>query len=183
MRLPSTSRPVHQQGGHAELRHPEPADGREMWALAARSGLDLNSPYAYVMWADYHAATSLVAALDDELVGYITGFRAPRDPTTVFVWQIAVDDAHRGQGLAGRMLDELVARTAARAIEATVTPSNAASAALFRALGARHGAGVEEVPMYGEHLFPGGHEAEVRFRIPVSTDEITHDTTHEITRD
>src|SRR3546814_9248471 len=61
----STNRPAPQQGGSVRFRTPEPSDGRAMWALAKRSGLDLNSPYAYVMWGDYHAATSVVATLDD----------------------------------------------------------------------------------------------------------------------
>ncbi|HEY9556824.1 MAG TPA: diaminobutyrate acetyltransferase [Acidimicrobiales bacterium] len=171
----STNRPAPQQGGSVRFRTPEPSDGRAMWALAKRSGLDLNSPYAYVMWGDYHAATSVVATLDDAVVGYITGFRVPDAPGRVFVWQIAVDEHQRGHGIGGRMLDDLVRRTGAEAIEATVTPENAPSAALFRALGARHGTTVEETPAYEEHLFPEGHEAEVRFRIPVVANEITRD--------
>lgn len=140
-----------------------------MWALADRVGLDLNSPYAYVMWSDYHADTSVVAVADDgALVGFTIGFRLPAEPDTVFVWQIGVDERVRGQGIAGRMLDELVAKSGAGVVEATVTPSNDASAALFRALGSRHGTDVDESTAYGENLFPAGHEAEVRFRIPVA---------------
>src|SRR3546814_16860029 len=69
-------------------------------------------------------------------------------------------------GVGGRMLDDLVRRTGAEAIEATVTPENAPSAALFRALGARHGTTVEETPAYEAPLIPAGPAAEVRFRIP-----------------
>jgi diaminobutyrate acetyltransferase len=141
-----------------------------MWALAARAGLDLNSPYAYVMWAEYQEATSIVAEAEDELVGFVTGFRVPGAPDTVFVWQIAVDERQRGAGIGGRMLDELVGRTGAHFIEATVTPDNGPSTALFRALGARHGNDVEETLAYGEHLFPEGHDAEIRFRVPVTND-------------
>ena len=75
----------------------------------------------------------------------------------------------RGRGLAGQMLDELAERTSLLHLEATVTPTNAASAALFRGFGARHGAPVVEDPAFPAELFPGGHEAEVRFRIgPIS---------------
>jgi len=154
--------------GHERLRTPEPTDGREIWALARRVGLDLNSPYAYVLWGDHFADTSVVAVRDDRVVGFAMGFRTPADPDTLFIWQIGVDEGARGSGLASRMLDELVERTGVAVVEATVTPSNTASAALFRGVGVRHGTVAEEVLAYGEDLFPDGHEAEVRFRIPVT---------------
>lgn len=139
-----------------------------MWALAERSGLDRNSPYAYVMFAEYHRLTCVVAEAAGNLVGFVTGFCIPAEPDTLFVWQIAVDDSQRGQGLGGRMLDELVARTRVRTVEATVTPSNAASDALFRSLGRRHGHEVAMTTAFEEDLFPEGHEAEIRYRIPVT---------------
>lgn len=144
-----------------------------MWDLARRAGLDLNSPYAYVMWADHFGATSVVASRDDgdsgaELLGYVTGFLLPDEPTTLFIWQIAVDDQARGRGLGGAMLDELVERTGATALEATVTPDNAASAALFRGLAGRQGSVAMEEEAYPARLFPGDHEAEIRFRILIA---------------
>lgn len=152
------------------LRAPLPADGQAMWELARASGLDENSPYAYVMWGEYHSGTSVVAVDDDgELVGFVMGFLVPDSPETVFVWQIATSAAHRGAGIGARLLDALVDQTGARVVEATVTPDNGPSAALFRGLGSRHGSRVEETPLFAEDLFPGGHEAEVRFRIPVGT--------------
>ena len=167
MQFASTNRPP-SAGGPVGFRHPEPADGPAICALARRSGLDENSPYAYVMWGEYHAATSVVAEVDGSIVAFTIGFRVPERDDTVFVWQIAVDGDQRGTGLGGRMLDELVARTGAAAIEATVTPDNVASAALFRGLGARQGTTVTTEPVFGEELFPPGHDAEIRFRIPIN---------------
>ena len=97
--------------GHERFRTPEPTDGREIWALVRRVGLDLNSPYAYVLWGDHFADTSVVAVRDDQVVGFAMGFRTPADPDTLFIWQIGVDEGARGSGLASRMLDELVERT------------------------------------------------------------------------
>ena len=152
---------------HLRLSTPDPSHGAAMWALARRSGLDENSPYAYVLWAEYFAETSVVVERDDEVVGFVSGFPVPAAPETVFVWQVAVDERQRGRGVGNAMLDALVDRLPwLRSLEATVTPSNAASAALFRAFAARHDAPVEEEPAFGAHLFPGGsHEAEIRFRI------------------
>jgi L-2,4-diaminobutyric acid acetyltransferase len=148
------------------FRSAVPADGVALWALARDAGLDVNSTYAYVMFADYHRDTTVVAEDAGGLAGFVLGFRVPRDPDVVFVWQIAVAADRRGRGVGSSLLDELVARTGARAVEATVTPSNHASAAMFRALAARHGTTAAEETGYGEELFPDGHEAEVLFRIP-----------------
>jgi L-2,4-diaminobutyric acid acetyltransferase len=51
-------------------------------------------------------------------------------------------------------------------LEATVTPSNQASWALFRGFAKRAGAACHEIPAFPSHLFPDGdHEEEVRIRI------------------
>jgi L-2,4-diaminobutyric acid acetyltransferase len=154
-----------------------PQDGRAIWRLAAEAGLDLNSAYAYVMWAEYHAATSLVAADGTgSLAGFVMGFRVPDRPHAVFVWQIAVATRCRGIGLGSHLLDALARSTGAAAVEATVTPSNAASAALFRGLAQRHGTTAEEHLLFDGHLFPDGHEPEVRFRIPLAPGTPTRPT-------
>src|SRR3546814_3808888 len=56
---------------------------------------------------------------------------------SLFVWQIGVAPDATGRGIAGRLLRALLDRPACRTvrcIEATVAPTNLASAALFRAL-------------------------------------------------
>lgn len=169
--------------GGIRCRPPTPSDGRALWQLARSVGLDLNSPYAYVLWSDYFSKSSTIAvATQDDpgssagvkssadndvgtVVGFITGFHPPADPTTLFVWQVGVAVEARGRGLGRQMLDELLARSGARWLEATVTPSNTASIALFRGTASRHGTGVDETLAYPRELFPGDHEPEVRFRI------------------
>lgn len=156
------------------LRTPSPDDGEPLWRLAAEVGLDLNSPYAYVMWGEYFSDTSVVADAQGTAVGFVTGFRPPNDTETLFVWQIGVSASARRTGLGARMLDHLIERTGCRYLEATVTPDNAASAALFRGVGTRHGAAVDEQMAFPAALFPDGHEAEVRFRIgPLPVDHHT----------
>lgn len=148
------------------MRPPTPRDGQALWQLADDVGLDLNSPYFYVLWGDRFADTSTVAETGTgEAVGFVAGLRVPADPGTLFVWQIGVAGAARRTGLGGRMLDELLARTGARWLEATVTPDNAASAALFTGVAERHDAELIVSSAYGEDLFPEGHEAELLYRI------------------
>lgn len=147
---------------------PTPADGEGMWRLVESSTLDTNSPYAYVLWGDHFAATSRVARIDDEVVGFVMGHRVPERPDVLFVWQVGVAESQRGCGLATRLLDEVwEANDGLTHLEATVTPTNRASDLLFRGFARRHGAVVETSTVYGEDLFPAeqDHEAEVLYRI------------------
>lgn len=146
-------------------------DGPALWSLAKDNGLDENSPYAYLLWSEYFRDTTVVAVDDgDRAVGFVMAFLRPDEPETAFVWQIGVSADHRRRGIAGTLLDELFERTGAKILEATVTPSNAASETLFRRFGVRHGLSVAVEPLFGEELFPPGHEAELRFRIGPAAD-------------
>lgn len=154
--------------GHRTIitRPPHRGDGQALWALARANELDENSPYAYLLWSEYFADTSVVAEADGEPVGFVIGFRVPARPDTVFVWQVAVDESQRGRGIGSRLLEALLLRHPdARFLEATVTPTNAASAALFRGFGNRHDGSVEVRELFDADLFPTGHEAEHLFRI------------------
>ena len=144
---------------------PRLEDGRDLWRIARDSGtLDLNSPYSYVLWCRDFAATSVVARAEGGICGFITGFGRPEDPGTLFVWQVAVDAAWRGRGLARRMLDHLAAG-GSRFVEATVTPGNTASDRLFASFARGRGATLRRTPLLGADLFPGDHEPEVLYRI------------------
>lgn len=157
-------------GRQATMRPATVEDGAAMWRVARDTGvLDLNSPYAYLMACAHFGDTCVVAEIDDRVVGFITGYRLPRRPEVVFVWQVGVDESARGRGVAGGMLDALVDLEACSGVthmETTVTPSNAPSQALFRSFARRRGAEVTVQPFFGEDLFPGaGHEAEELYRI------------------
>ncbi|MFD0688513.1 diaminobutyrate acetyltransferase [Actinomadura fibrosa] len=152
------------------LQEPGPADGPELWRIARDSRvLDVNSPYSYALWCRDFAGTSVVARDGDALCGFITGYVRPASPDTLFVWQVAVDASHRGRGLARRMLDRLADRAGARGqsfMEATVTPGNAASTAMFESFARDRGCALVRSPLFGAEHFPGGgHEPEVLFRI------------------
>ena len=138
-----------------------------MWELASRS-LDLNSRYSYLLLSEYFDQTCVVATDGDELLGFATGFAVPDDPETLFIWQIAVDGAGRGRGVASGMLDDLVGRRRPvpfRFLEATVTPDNDASARLFQRFAERRGAPCERDVLFEVGDFGGEHAAEIRFRI------------------
>lgn len=149
------------------LREPSIADGALMWRLARDSTtLDLNSSYAYLLWARDFARTSVIASIDGEPGGFVTGYIRPDEPTTLMVWQVAVDHAHRGRGLASRMLAHLAERhPACTHVETTITSDNTASIALFESFASARGARVDVTPVFPAEAFPDGHDAEQLFRI------------------
>ncbi|GAA2289476.1 diaminobutyrate acetyltransferase [Streptomyces kunmingensis] len=155
-----------------QLDQPSVADGAAIWRIARDSKvLDLNSSYSYLLWCRDFAATSAVARDETgEVAGFVTGYIRPDRPDTLVVWQIAVDDTHRGHGLAGELLDGLITKVAAgrqvTTVETTITPDNAASQALFLSFARRHAAGVERQVLFDAGLFPDdGHLSEELYRI------------------
>jgi L-2,4-diaminobutyric acid acetyltransferase len=152
--------------GQAVVDVPSTSDGAGMWRLARDSRtLDLNSSYSYLLWCRDFAGTSAVVRIDGEVVGFVNGYLRPNQPDTLVIWQIAVSDEHRGRGFATALLDNLVRRTGARHLEATVTSDNDASIAMFRALAARWGAGLTGNQLFSAEQFPDDHAAEFLFRI------------------
>ncbi|WP_304453433.1 diaminobutyrate acetyltransferase [Nocardiopsis sp. YSL2] len=145
------------------LSHPSVEDGPHMWRLAGATGMDVNSPYAYTLWCRDFAKSSVVAKdADGRLAAYVTGYVRPDDPDTYFLWQVAVDSAYRGQRLARRMLDFIGDRITERGmthLEATVTPDNAASRALFASFARDRGVEAVWSPLFGAEHFPAGGDA------------------------
>ncbi|HSO06929.1 MAG TPA: diaminobutyrate acetyltransferase [Pelomicrobium sp.] len=144
--------------------------------------LDVNSTYLYLLLAHHFADTCILALAGERAVGFVSAYRPPGRPDTLFVWQVAVAPEARGQGLAGRMLRALLARPALRGvtrIETTVSPSNAASRGMFARLAADLAAPLEEGALFDAEYFGAeAHEDERLIAIgPFSTETITKEDT------
>ena len=140
--------------------------------------LDLNSTYTYLLMATDFAETTVVADRDGDLCGLVTGYHPPGRPEVLFVWQVAVARAAQGTGLAGTMLAHLVHRVRSHRrghpviVEATVSPENSASRALFGAFARRHGVPLVERPCFTADQLDvdGDHDDEPILRIgPITT--------------
>ncbi|MDP1536892.1 MAG: diaminobutyrate acetyltransferase [Burkholderiales bacterium] len=152
------------------LREPGIDDGAAVHQLVrACPPLDLNSPYAYLLLCAHHARTCVVAEGPAGIAGFISAYRLPADPEVVFVWQVAVAPVARGQGLALRMLEHLLARPALagwRRLETTITPCNKASRRVFETLAARLQLRLSESAFFSKEDFADPqHEPEMLIRI------------------
>lgn len=152
------------------LRPPRQADGCAIHALVdACKPLDLNSVYSYLLICTHFAETSVVGEdPSGNIASLISAYRPPSQPDVLFVWQVAVGEAARGQGIAKRMLREILARPACqgvRFVETTVTPSNEASMALFHSLARELGTELKETPYFSCEELGGSHEEEHLLRI------------------
>lgn len=157
---------------HEEISYRKPTieDGTLIWQLVRDSGtLDLNSTYCYLLLCKHFSETCAVAEANGKIVGFVIAYLLPQRADTLFVWQIGITHTMRGQGLATRLLQELLQRDVChcvRFVEATVGPTNQASRALFTALAQRLNTELTEQPCFDAALFPhGNHEAENLFRI------------------
>ncbi|WP_059044937.1 diaminobutyrate acetyltransferase [Paenibacillus rubinfantis] len=153
------------------IRRPNPSDARGVYELIRDSQtLDLNSAYAYLVLCDYFRETCVIVEVGSRVVGFLSAFRSPLRPDTLFVWQVAVAGSHRKQGISKRMLTYLLTKTAGPPItylEATISRSNLASTRLFTGLAKAHDVPIEVTTGYQTELFPMEiqHEEEPLYRI------------------
>jgi L-2,4-diaminobutyric acid acetyltransferase len=157
-------------GSSWQLRPPDPGDGAALHSLIKNCPpLDPNSCYAYLLQGLHFADTCVLAEADGTLAGYVSAYLPPNRPDTLFVWQVAVAEAARGQGLARSMLQELLRRPACRALrflETTVSPGNLASTRLFQGLAQALGCACTVSDLFPAALFGAdGHDAERLFRL------------------
>ena len=153
------------------IRQPSVTDGAEIWRIVKESGtLDFNSAYLYLLLCKDFAETCRVAERDGRLVGFVTGYRPPGREDVIFLWQVGVDAACRGQRLGNALVStflQAAAERGARVLETTISPSNQASQALFRGIARDLGVPCEVSPCFAATDFPpnNDHEAEELYRI------------------
>ena len=150
-----------------KLRSPIAEDGASVWRLVGQCPpLDTNSMYCNLLQATHFSQTSVSAITqDDSLLGFVSGYRLPQRPQTLFVWQVAVSELARGQGLAKRMIKHILQRpenSDIDRIETTITESNDASWALFTSLAKDFSANLSKKVMFDkEQHFGGEHDTEM----------------------
>lgn len=154
-----------------KFRKPQKQDGIAIYELVKNSPpLDLNSSYLYFLQSTHFAQTCVVAELDNEIVGFVSGYFRPDAKDSLFVWQIVVSAKARGQGLGKQLLFHLLKnqqrRPIVREICCTISPSNKASQKLFESYAKDYQLIVEKEAFLEEADFgTSGHEPEEIYRL------------------
>ncbi|MET8183924.1 diaminobutyrate acetyltransferase [Streptomyces sp. NPDC005336] len=153
----------------AVFRTQRPEDGFAVWEMVRNTpGLDTNSPYSYVLWFRDFADCSLLATVDDEIVGFLTGYRRPDEPDTYFVWQTAVSPRHGIPFLGVKLFEAAADRQrdrGARYVEATVSAENKAILMVLRQYARKRSAEVTDRVLFPADWLGDGHHDEVLHRI------------------
>lgn len=134
------------------LRKPTAKDGPAVSELiAACPPLDRNSPYCHLLQCTDFADTCVLAVSNDKPIGWVSAYRPPGDPETLFVWQVAVHEDARGLSLGKEMILDILRRdvcAGVRRLKTTVTPDNDASRGMFRSLARSLETSLKEKPHF-----------------------------------
>ncbi len=146
--------------------------------IAACPPLDTNSAYCNLLQCTDFADFCVAAAQGGQLAGWVSGYRPPAAPGDFFIWQVAVAPAARGQGLASRMIEALLARPQSVGVThlvTTITHDNSGSWALFEGLARKWQVPLRKSARFErEAHFAGAHATEWQARIgPLPTDDLS----------
>jgi len=128
-----------------EIRRLGPGDEDVVRALATRT------PRFELLRDD--GTIFLVAFEDEEPVGFVFGYVLPRrhgPPTTLFVYEIGVDESHRGRGIGGELMQRLAREAGAEEGFVLTDADNEAANALYRSVGGSSREVIEWEFEYGE---------------------------------
>jgi L-2,4-diaminobutyric acid acetyltransferase len=152
------------------IREPNIKDGLAIYRLVKKTQvLDVNSSYLYNLIGEHFSKTSLVVTVDEQIVGFISGYFLPEEPSTLFVWQVGVDSSMRGKGLAKKLVRGVIEKHKDRVktLHTTISPSNIPSNRLFQAIAKEYETTINEEVFLNKEDFEEGHEEEILKIIPI----------------
>lgn len=149
-----------------ELRKPKKEDAKKIVNLIKIGGtLDLNSEYLYLLQTTHFQESCCVAVYKDEIVGFVSGYMIPQKNEQLFIWQVAVAKALRGQNLAMRMIMYIVDKLNVNYIISTVSPSNHSSIRVFQKIAQSLNTNIVDEVLFKISDFNDAHEEEVQYTI------------------
>jgi len=157
------------------LQKPTKNDAKHIYKLVKDTKvLDLNSEYLYLLQSTHFKETCIVAKVEAQIVGFVSGYIKPNAPHTLFIWQVGVDSTYRGNDIAGKMLRGLLAYENLQnitTIETTISPSNQASQRVFTKLTQSLDASITQSEYFGIEDFNHAHEAEILYTIRLKKEQ------------
>lgn len=150
------------------IRKPLSTEGLAVHRLVASSPpLDTNSVYCNLLQCTHFQETCRIALAGETVAAFVSGYRKPDDPKTLFIWQVVTAEAFRGQGLGTTLIESILDEEPGfTALETTITPDNRASWRLFESLSTRRKGSLSSSPFFiCETHFGGEHDTENLVRI------------------
>jgi L-2,4-diaminobutyric acid acetyltransferase len=151
------------------IRCPKKNDASKIYNLVKNSKvLDLNSEYLYLLQSTHFIDTCSVAICNEEVIGFVSGYRLPNNPNTLFIWQVTVDERFRGNNLAKRLLMNIIKRKEnldLQYINTTVSPSNNSSIRVFEKLATELKTKIISKSFFEKEDFINAHEEETLYEI------------------
>ncbi|QKF78200.1 diaminobutyrate acetyltransferase [Arcobacter defluvii] len=131
--------------------------------------LDLNSEYLYLLQCSHFKKTCGIAILENEVIGFVSGYFIPDKNDTLFIWQVAVDEKFRGQNIAIKIIIDIYNRNninnKIKYILSTVSPSNNSSKRVFEKLADNFNTKIENKTLFSLNDFLDSHEEEIQYLI------------------
>ncbi len=148
------------------LRPPTEHDGAAACHLISQCPpLDNNSLYCNLLQCTHFSNTSVAAVNQDKLVGFSSAYLIPEQTDTLFIWQVAVAEEARGQGLGAKMLKNILMRSQCSHVtylKTTITESNKASWALFKSMAEKLKTPLTSSVLFDKNQhFSGNHDSEI----------------------
>jgi L-2,4-diaminobutyric acid acetyltransferase len=117
------------------IRRAKRGDLEGIYALVKETRvLDVHTPYTYWVMNEGYEKLMLVADNGGEIIGYVGGLSAFREPNATFIWQIGVLPSWQRRGIGMALLDKFVEssiKIGATKIYTTISDQNEASLLLF----------------------------------------------------
>lgn len=153
-----------------QFRKPVVLDGPAVTALIARCPpLDRNSAYCNLLQCTHFSEHCIIAEMGGKVIGWVSGYRPPSEPSALFIWQVAVGQEGRNRKLASGMINALLRRSSQQGVNhliTTITDDNHASWALFQGLARDWNTALERQAMFdSEAHFAGTSATEYMARI------------------
>ncbi len=151
------------------LRKPIKSDAKKVFNLVKDTNvLDVNSEYLYLLQATHFKESCCVAAVNELIGGFVSGYIHPQNSEVLFIWQVGVDKQLKGKGLAQRLILDILKRdsmSGVKYIYTTISPSNTASRRLFEKLADHLGCEIKSESYFEIEDFNNAHEEEVLYKI------------------
>ncbi|MGB5866781.1 MAG: diaminobutyrate acetyltransferase [Arcobacteraceae bacterium] len=148
---------------------PNIENGKDIYTLVKNTQvLDLNSEYLYLLQSSHFSDYCCVALVEDKVLGFVSGYIDPKDSSVYFVWQVGVDESMRGQGLALKMIMDILQRdelSNINYVHTTISPSNKSSQRLFEKLADQLSVNIKDEIFFKVDDFNNAHEDEVLYKI------------------